>query len=80
MEAVKCGESPAFAFSYTVGNIFSFFGHIFVFCLLCVFWSIFFFVSSKNVHYDYNCTTTWFHREIDKSPNVHFGQIVNNLL
>ena len=42
VEAVKCGESPAFAFFYTVGNIFSFFGHIFVFCLLCVFWSIFF--------------------------------------
>ena len=37
VEAVKCGESPAFAFSYTVGNIFSFFGHIFVLCLLCVF-------------------------------------------
>ena len=42
MEAVKCGESPAFASSYTVGNIFSFFGHFFVFCLLFVFWSTLF--------------------------------------
>ena len=77
VEAVKCGESPAFASSYTVGNIFYFFLVTFLCSVFSVFsGQHFFFVSSKNGHFDHNCTTTWFHPEIAKSPNVHFGQIV----
>ena len=53
---------------------------VFLVTFLCSVFFVFsgqhFFVSAKNDHFDHNCTKTWFHREIDKSPNVHFGQIV----
>ena len=48
---------------------------VFLVTFLCSVFFLFsgqhFFVSSKNDHFDHNCTKTWFHPEIAKSPNVH---------